>query len=716
MAKTADLRSHPMRQVCEAWLAKIKLALEVRHEKFGKYAEEISRFYDGAHDFMWKEAYAQAPGGFLDKDAGTLPTFRVTINKVFEGVSLFVPSLYHKNPNILVSPLDRTRIRPEALGIDPNDPYGMQEYQQLAMEEEQQWLVKQACADVKTHYINWVQQETDKKTHSRRTITEAIVAGLGYLETTVFQPPASQIVMPRSTYISWYDVVVDPDAAYWEDVQWIAIRRCRPVNLTERRFGAQEGEYKGHLQSFDSQTTPKGKRQAKENRRGNSFDLMEYWEVFSKNGFGDKLQENDRIPKQQQYDYSVLGDNCWLAVASGMPYPLNCPTEILMQEDAQQAVYDRVQWPVPYWNDQDGWPVTRFHFYDKENEIWPISLFKPAIGEMRFVNWCMSFLADKVASSCTTYIGVMKAAGANIQKQLNGSNAPFTVIEIAEAFGKPLSEMVTFLQAPNFPGDIWRMLAEVGLQIEKKTGVTELLQGMTSHSMRSAAEANIKNERVSIRPDDMAARTEDALSETAVREIQAARWFCDVPDVEPVVGRMGAMIWQNYVMTNDPDQVVRNFTYRVEAGSTRKPNIETKIQQLNELGQYALPVFQQFAAAGQVEPYNAYITEYCKLQNIDPQPFLVQPPQQTGPSPEEQQAQAELELEVQRLQLDVQKMQVELGMKSQQHQQEMKFSEEEHQLEMTQAKEQMNLKKQESKAKAESMKIAASNKPKTGAK
>jgi hypothetical protein len=387
-----------------------------------------------------------------------------------------------------------------------------------------------------------------------------------------------------------------------------------------------------------------------------------------------------------------------------------------MVEDAE-AMHEAVQWPVPFHQDQNGWPVTRFSFYDKENQIWPISIFKPAIGEMRFINWCMSFLADKVAANCHTYVAVLKSAGATIQKQINGSNAPFTVIEIAEALGiKNINEAVSFLQAPNFPGDIWKMLAEVGQRIKEKTGVTELLQGMTSRSMRSAAEAQIRNERVSVRPDDMAARCEDALGEVAVREMQTARWFCGPEDMEPRLGKMGAMVWQNYVMTADPADVVLNFDYRVEAGSTRKPNIETKIAQLTEMGQYALPVFQQFAASGQVEPYNAFITEMCKAQGIDPRPFLVQPPQPPdSPSPEEQQAQADMELKMREFELSIAEMQAKLGMEQQSQQQELTHAEEMHRLEMEQRREEMKLKQQESKAKSEAMKIAARNKPAKGA-
>src|SRR5262245_4253699 len=136
MAKNADTKAHPMRQICDAWLEKIDLALKVREDKFGRFAEEATRFYDGPHDFMWQDSYSKGPGGFLDKDnSGVLPTFRVTINNVFKAVALFGPALYHQNPTIQVTAEAPLEIPPEALGVDPNDPYSMLQYQLLAQEE-----------------------------------------------------------------------------------------------------------------------------------------------------------------------------------------------------------------------------------------------------------------------------------------------------------------------------------------------------------------------------------------------------------------------------------------------------------------------------------------------------------------------------------------------------------------------------------------------------
>ena len=720
MAKNKDVSAHPLRTIVDTWIAKIDISKRVRHERFGQYAEEATLFFDGAHDWMWSEAYARSPGGFMDKEGGVLPNFRITVNKLFEAVAYFGPALYFQNPNVLVTPRRASPIRPEALGIDPSDPYGMLQYQQLAMQDQQEALVRDACSTIKTQYLDWLQLETDKKTSSRRAIDEAIVAGVGYLETQMYQPPGSELIMPRSKYLPWVDVFVDPDATLWENVQWIAIRRQEPVNLAARRFGLDPEDLKGHFQSFGSQVTGKARRQAKDNRGGDSFDLIEYFEVFSKNGFGDLLKEQQET--QKKFDFSGFGDYCYIVCARGVPFPLNCPTTAIQEEQAEQ-LYERVQWPIPFWYDQDGWPISRLTFYTKPNDVWPISLFKPAIGELRFINWCLSFLADKVASSCVTYLGILKSAGATIQKQLSGTMSPFTVVEISEALGKPLDQIVTFLQAPNFPVDIWKMVSEVLLLIDKRTGLTELMYAMTTQQMRSATEANVKNQNLSIRPDDMASKVEDFISETCIREMQAMRWFGQPEHIEPVVGRLGAILWANYVMTKDPTDVVMQYDYRIEAGSTKKPNKENKVSQLTELAQYSMPVFQQFAASGAVEPYNAYMTELCNAMDIDPAPFLVELPEPQGPTPEEQELQLkaqemqmEIQLKVKELELKVAEMQAKLDMEREMQDQELEHEEKMFKLEVAQKKQETALKREESKARQQATKTAAKQKPKTGAK
>lgn len=673
---------HPLRPIVRDWMRLIQEADKIKQERFGCYAKEAMQFYDAAHDFMWKSEYASGKGGFLDKNSfgsGGLPTFRMTVNRVFEAVALFGPALYHQNPNVMVTTHERAEIGPEALGVDAQIPELAQEFQMLLAQEEAERRVQHSAASVKQKYLNWLQYEADKKTHCRRAINEAIIKGMGCLWTEMYQPRGSNVRYPRSAFMSVDDLAVDPDAEYWEDVQWIARRCVHPVNLVERKYGLQPGELKGQLQSKAAQSTDVGRKEAKgQVKQGKSFDLIEYWEIYSKNGFGDQLkQPTERT--QQKHDFSWLGDFCYLAVAKDIPYPLNMPSWSL--SEGEEALRERASWPIPFWADGDeGWPVTRLTFYEKPKCVWPISLIKPAIGELRFVNWCMSFLADKVAASSTTYVGMMKEAGAAIKEQIEGGTSPFKIIELSNITGRKLDEVISFLQAPNFNIEIWKMVSEVLEMIDKRTGLTELIYGLSGRQMRSAREAEIRESNTSIRPDDMASRTEDWLSLAAKREMQAARWNLSGEEVLPVVGRLGAMVWDQHVLTSDVDAVTRDFVYRIEAGTARKPNKNVRVQQLHEIGQVIVPTIQQFATQGIAEPWNAYIRDVGKAMDLDVEGYLVQLPEpgEQGPSPEEIEAQ----MEQARLAMEQQKHEMGLTHDQESHDQEIKQSKEKHSLEL----------------------------------
>jgi hypothetical protein len=691
-------QNNPLAPYCREWMAKINAGKDAKRERFGKFADEAMKFFDGSHDWMWQEQYAMSPGGFLEKGAAQMPTFRMTVNRVFEAMALYGPALYHQNPNILVTPTRTPQWPPEVLGIDPNDEMQLMQYQALMSQQELRDVTNNTYADFYSHYLNWLTVEGDLKSHSRRAVTEAVVKGMGLLWVEMYTPPASQISYPRARYESVDNLVIDPDATCWEDIQWVALRCIHPRNVVEQKYGLEPGTIKGHMQSLGQQETKRGKNQARQNQQhGDTFDLCEYWQIYSKNGFGDRLntlQKKDRQPVME-----FVGDFAYIVITKDLPFPLNVPPEVLQD---QEEVFNRAQWPIPFYLDVGcggGWPFAKLCFYDKPGSVWPISLIKPAIGELRFVNWCMSFLADKVAASCTTYVAVAKSAGAEIQKQLNkaldGGPSPFTVIELSDILGKGVNDVVSFLQAPDFSESIWRMVAETLELIDKRTGLTELIYGLTSTQMRSATEADVKNQNISIRPDDMANKTEDWLSEVAVKQMQAADWMLEGKDVAPVLGDVGGHLWDQKRAMGDVESIVRDFRFRIEAGTARKPNKANKARLMHDFAQVALPIFQEFAMAGQVGPLNQFLADWCKANDLAPDGYLIQAPQ--GPSPEEQKVQAELQLKEAEMQMKGQEMAAELEMKKEEmdmtlqheeemHQQEMEFEREKHGVEMKQEK------------------------------
>jgi hypothetical protein len=262
--------------------------------------------------------------------------------------------------------------------------------------------------------------------------------------------------------------------------------------------------------------------------------------------------------------------------------------------------------------------------------------------------------------------------------------APFTVLEISDILGKNVNELVSFLQSPPFAMDIWRMVAEVNASIDKRTGLTDLLYGITSTQMRSAAEAQVRDQNVSVRPDDMANSCEDWISESCMKEIEAARWLLGGQDIAPVVGPLAAKVWEEQILTQDVDSVIRDFTFRIESGSSRKPNKNARVQQLKELGAVIAPVLQQFAMTGNPGPWNAYVDQLGKAMEFDATEFIVQPPppppapEQQGPGPEEiaaqakaQEADMKMQVEQHRMEMDHQKAMQQMGMDQEKHDQEM---------------------------------------------
>lgn len=641
MAK-ADSGPHPLAPICATWLRKIEDATQRKWEVFGQYAQEISNFYDGPADWMWKQEYATGPRGFLDKaNSNALPMFRMTVNKPFEAVALFGPVLMHRYPQVTVSPTEQVEIDPRLMGLDENDPAQVAQVQMELQQEAYAAALKQTTAAMNEHYLNWAQVMGKKKLHSRRGIGEAIVKGLGVLWTEMYEPRGAGVRFPVSRFVSCDDIQKDPDAEYAEDVQWLARRCVHPLNIVARKYGIPEEELKGHLQSYESQSTKRGKKEAKSGQKGQSYDLLTYWEVYSKNGFGHRLR--GVTDKRPEMDLDWLGDFCYLAVAKDIPYPLNLPSWTLAE--GEDAIFQRAQWPIPFYLDDgagNGWPTSELHFADKMNCVWPLSLMKPALGEIRFVNWCMSFLADKVAQSATTYIAVAKAAGMEIQNQLVSGLAPFTQIEISDILGKSVADVVSFLQAPNFSSDIWTMVAQVLELIDKRTGLTELMYGLSRRQMRSATEANVREQNLSVRPDDMSERTDDWYSHAALKEIAAIYWAGERQDVEGVLGPRGAQLFEQIQMNGEFEKIVKDYAYRVVSGSAKKPDKVSKQESLTQIGQVVMPMLQFFAQSGNPGPWNAYVSDLAEAMDVKADAYLVQPPPpQEGPSPEEVQAQME---------------------------------------------------------------------------
>jgi hypothetical protein len=589
-------------------------------------------FFDGPHNWFWKDTYARHEYGY--NRTISPPGFRMQCNRVFEAVKLFGSVIYHRNPVRSVTPTRYPFVSPDAVGVV--DEQSMMAYQMAAQETVRRTEVRNAVAMLMEKYLNYTPNELDLKTHSRRVVDEAIIKGMGVWWTEMVELPGSNVRFVGSFADSVDNFTVDPDATEIEDILWCARRCTHPIDVVARQYGLDREQLKGHLEGAkpvdretDDQVFTDDEYPYKGRRVGKSNELVTYWKIWSKTGLGDRLKD---VPKELAGSFDGLGDNCYIVVCEGINHPLNMPPDALAEEvdpntGVPPTLFRSVQWPIPFWAEANGWPFVALDFHRKPGYVWPISHIKPGVAELRFLNWALSFIAQRVATSCETMIGVSKAADQDVKDQiLAHSDRGFKIVELSETLGRSVNDLISVFQLPDVSPELWRIIDAVTQMFDKRVGLTELAYAMTSSQIRSATEATVKAEQLSVRPDDMANRLEDSMGLMARREAFAARWLLEPKDVEPIIGPVGAAAWAQHVVTMDPSTLAREFEYRIEAGSARKPNKATRVEQMQAALQTLGPILQGLVPMGVVDPLNALISDWADSLDIDAKPYLIPPP------------------------------------------------------------------------------------------
>ena len=641
MARSLPSNS-PLNQIVTTWVKKLKAAHDYKRP-FNEDAKEASQFFDGEHNWMWRDAYARGERGYNSSIAP--PSFRMQLNKVFELVEIFASVIYHRNPVRTVTVMEYPEIPLDSIGMGaPAGQNGQPSPEQMQLiqvveAEGQQKDMRKLSAKLLEAYLNWTPVELDLKRQARKVVNEAMIKGAGvfWTELNVADVSGDASVPPMKTIGSFYDTVdnllIDPDFDNEDDMLWCARKCVRPLNEVAETYGVPVEDLQKHFDT-DSGKLPKEPREKK--KKDTTNQLVTFYKIWSKTGMGDRFKD---APKDSKGVFDSLGRYCYLVVCDGVPYPLNVPPEVLKEEVDEEAglpqsLFTRVSWPIPFFADPNGWPFTMLAFHRKPGYAWPISHIRPAIGELRLLNWCFSFLATRIATSCETVVAVQKAADQTIKDQLLApSEGGFKIIELSELLGRRVEDIVSVFQMPQVTKDLWDIIHAIIDQFAQRTGLSELAYGTTRAMFRSAAEATIKNENISIRPDNMANELEDCMSHLARREALAARWLLDPADVAPVLGPLGAAAWQETVAKQDLVSLTRELLYRVEAGSARKPNKASRVEQMQLAVQTLSPILSGLANAGIPGPFNALMKDWATSLDIDAEPYLLPPPPPPAPPP-----------------------------------------------------------------------------------
>lgn len=260
-----------------------------------------------------------------------------------------------------------------------------------------------------------------------------------------------------------------------------------------------------------------------------------------------------------------------------------------------------------------------------------MSHFHPAMGELMFLNWAYSFLISAIQTSSRDFIAIAGSAATELEQKIKDGDH-LTVLTLETVMNKNIEEVVQFLQHPQINKDIFTIIQAVEASFEKRTGLNELMYGLQDTQDRSATETKVKQEFVNVRPDDMKRRVEDAMTEAFRKLALMDRWHETGEDIAKCYGPTIGKLWETHVATADIREVIHALEYRVEAGSTGKPNPDKDKDDANAMMQSLFqPMISYSEKSGDVDPINSIMQFYLKAMGMPHDAVKLKPPQPPPP-------------------------------------------------------------------------------------
>lgn len=643
--------------ITQRWQAAIKSAKETKRRDFGLQAKDAMAFYGSAdHSFLYTPEYQQDSLGLRINDDFQFDkmTFQGTINLTSNVVEVFLPVLYHRNPLRTVAPrlceLDMQAIQMAGVPLLPDDV-------QAAQQNKARLTLKSQLAE---HRLNATPRELNLKDHARLSVLEALVKGMGLLVGTVYRAEDGTKLfgLQHDSIDHWY---VDADAEHptWLDGGYVVRRRTRPIRDVERDFDLAAGTLReagriGQRGSDPLADEDEAASDAESNPENASQELFTYYEVYSRIGMGQSLKTAGNPSELDSIDDAVLdqfGKYCWLAIpdaGTGYEYPLNLPKELFEQE-ADDALLEqikaRVAWPVEFYrNRTNPWPCVVLGFHPKPRSPWCHSHVTPVMGIQKSIDWIMSFMMGRIYHTSRALLLCPQNLPDRI-KELILHGGDLTLAELEMPNDGTQKKILEIVEMPSFKEDLWRLLGALKQEFEDGTGVTELnMAGRSRVQMRSAKEADVKQQMLSIRPDDMANLVENWAGQAAKLEFAGAASLETEDDIARVFGEplpskrreelaasgmlneedIDAMccgpytrLWMDLIASADLDTLFAEMDCTIESGSARKPNIDQQITNNEMVMQVLFPAYLQlYQATGDPTQINTLLTDLAKTHSM----------------------------------------------------------------------------------------------------
>jgi hypothetical protein len=309
----------------------------------------------------------------------------------------------------------------------------------------------------------------------------------------------------------------------------------------ERFPGLKREQFKnaGGLESSWHYGETKGKDDGgvSDRKSGRSNDLVLWYEIFSKMGVGSLSTGMPNDLKSHLEE--TVGKYAYICICPDCQYPLNLPKEFLLSGATDADVRQRLSWPVPFWKD-DAWPLSELDFHPDPDSPWPLPPLSAALGELKFLNFLVPWLCNRIYSSSRDFWAVIGSHFDDYKKYLEEGEDQ-VVFPIPPGQYDDIKKAIQNLTQPETRADAWKIYELVNEAFDKRMGMTPLLYGMNPDNTqsRTAADTNNKWQALGVRQEQMQKKVVAWQSRLAGSEAQLMWLFIQAQDTMPLLGRAG---------------------------------------------------------------------------------------------------------------------------------------------------------------------------------
>lgn len=624
----------------QLWVRQIEAATKTKHRQFGKQAARAWGFLEKNYTQLHMiEDEDGEPRAFMD---ATGPRHRVRRNLAREYVNLMMPYVFAHIPNRLATPR-RPPLPPELAQLFPMAPQTKAGLPVAVAEAFGSYML--------SWFLNWTPTEYNLMDEYRMGLPEALVKGRAVFWYSIQNTASGPI--PVTEYDSVDYMLIDPDCEHYRDAAYIIRKRRLSAWRLSKMTGVPAKEIRRKYASYASMSASLNEFSSKDGDDDSESDIVEYYEVFSRYGVGAQLPNASPELEELASALETLGPYIYLMIVPGMEYPLNLHPEAFGAGSLEAELRARISWPLPLFENYDPWPCTVLDFSPNSKNPWAASPLQGALPLLIFLDHAYSWLMGRIRVSSRDLILCAQEIEESLDEAIE-SGVDQQLITASLATIKEIENYVHVLQFPEIKTDVFNVIARVEHAFERASGMAPLLYGETGgRQMRSATEADIRQDNAVSRAEYMAECVESGMSRVAQKEAVLTRLFVPPPyalfgEMPPESGQPDmttpfSLYWSALVNTTDPAEAVGEYTYRVEAGTARRKNKQAQVADMQSLTQtLAAPALQVWTSTGDPRVFNGLVATIGQamdttLDHLMLPPMMMQPAPVPGeePPPEE---------------------------------------------------------------------------------